>query len=66
MFERGTKARAVRDVLAERIEEAGGAREPYAVATDIVKEKGPSAAARGLPASEVKAELAEQTAEAEK
>lgn len=63
-FERGTKARAVRDVLAERIEEGGGAKEPFAVATQIVKEKGAVEAAKGLPTAEVKAELREQAAEA--
>ncbi len=61
-FEEGTKARAVRDVLAEHIAEGGGAKEPYAVATSIVKEKGPEQAAAGLPPSEVKAELHAQGA----
>lgn len=63
-FEEGTKARAVRDVLAEHIEEGGGAKEPYAVASAIVKEKGPERAAAGLPPSEVKAELKAQEAQA--
>lgn len=59
-FERGTRARAVRDVLARRI--PPNAAEPYAVATSAVQERGVAAVERTLPASEVEAEHREQRA----
>lgn len=54
-FAKGTRGRAVRDLLAKRVAAAGGAREPFAVATERVKEKGTRAF--DIPESEIQAEI---------